>query len=64
MNKNDRFEALVQEYPTQRMVSEPGNILHPDEYARRLLSLKKVGLKVSIYDQKKLKKLSMNAYLE
>ena len=64
MNKNDRFEALVQGTSyTKDLVSEPGNILHPDEYARRLLSLKKVGLKVSIYDQKKLKKLGMNALL-
>ena len=45
------------------LVSEPGNILHPDEYAKRLISLKKDGLKVNIYDQKKLKKLGMNALL-
>ena len=24
------------------LVSEPGNVLHPDEYARRLTSLKKM----------------------
>ena len=34
------------------LVSEPGNILHPDEYAKRLNSLKKDGLKVNIYDEK------------
>ena len=45
------------------LVSEPGNILHPDEYARRLISLKKDGLKVNIYDQKKLKKLGMHSLL-
>ena len=45
------------------LVSEPGNILHPDEYAKRLNSLKRDGLKVSIYDKKKLKKLGMNALL-
>ena len=45
------------------LVSEPGNILHPDEYAKRLNSLKKDGLKVNIYDEKKLKKLGMNALL-
>ena len=45
------------------LVSEPGNILHPDEYAKRLVSLKKDGLKVNIYDNKKLKKLGMNALL-
>ena len=45
------------------LVSEPGNILHPDEYAKRLNSLKKIGLKVNIYDEKKLKKLGMNTLL-
>jgi len=45
------------------LVSEPGNILHPDEYAKRIKSLKKDGLKITIYDQKKLKKLGMNALL-
>ena len=44
-------------------MSEPGNILHPDEYAKRLSSLKKTGLKINIYDEKKLKKLGMNALL-
>ena len=44
-------------------MSEPGNILHPDEYAKRLNQLKKFGLKVNIYDKKKLKKLGMNALL-
>ena len=37
---------------TRDLVSEPGNILHPDEYAKRLNSLKKHGLKVNIYDEK------------
>ena len=45
------------------LVSEPGNILHPDEYAKRLNALKKIGLKVTIYDEKKLKNLGMNALL-
>ena len=37
--------------------------MHPDEYAKRLSLLKKDGLKVTIYDQKKLKKLGMNTLL-
>ena len=41
---------------TKDLVSEPGNILHPDEYSKRILKLKKLGLKVTVYDQKKLKK--------
>ena len=45
------------------LVSEPGNILHPDEYAKRLSYLNNLGLKINIYDDKKLKKLGMNTLL-
>ncbi len=45
------------------LVSEPGNILHPDEYASRLVKLKKYGLKVTVYNNKKLKNLGLNALL-
>ena len=48
---------------TRDLVSEPGNILHPDEYAKRLVKLKKYGLNVTVYDKKKLKKLGLNALL-
>jgi len=48
---------------TKDLVSEPGNILHPDEYAKRILKLKKLGLKITIYDEKKLKRLGLNALL-
>ena len=48
---------------TRDLVSEPGNILHPDEYAKRLSKLKKIGLKVTIYDDKKLKQMGCNALL-
>ncbi len=62
--KQLRFKALEQgTFYTRDLVSEPGNILHPDEYAKRLKSLKKDGLKVNIYDDKKLKKLGMNALI-
>ncbi len=58
------FRALEEgTFYTRDLVSEPGNILHPDEYAKRLLKLKKHGLKVTVYDQKKLKKLGCNALL-
>ena len=63
-NKNRRFDSLIDGITfTKDLVSEPGNILHPDEYAKRLTSLRKYGLKVNVYDQKKLKKLGMNALL-
>ncbi len=45
------------------LVSEPGNILHPDEYAKRISKLRKFGLKVTVYDKKRLKKMGMNALL-
>ena len=63
-NKTKRFNSLIEGTNlTKDLVSEPGNILHPDEYAKRLKQLKKFGLKVVIYDEKKLKKLGMNALL-
>ncbi len=59
-----KFNALEEgTFYTRDLVSEPGNVLHPDEYAKRLKSLSRHGLKVNIYDQKKLKKLGMNALL-
>ncbi len=62
--KNKRFDSLIKgSNYTKDLVSEPGNILHPDEYAKRLVQLKKLGLKVSVFDKKKLKKLGMNALL-
>ena len=59
-----RFKALEEgTFFARDLVSEPGNILHPDEYAKRINSLKKFGLKINIYDEKKLAKLGMNALL-
>ena len=59
-----KFKALEQgTFYARDLVSEPGNILHPDEYAKRISSLKKEGLKINIYDEKKLKKLGMHALL-
>jgi len=58
------FKALEEgTFFARDLVSEPGNILHPDEYVKRINSLKKFGLKINIYDEKKLKKLGMNALL-
>jgi len=66
LNKKDhlRFKALEEaSFFTRDLVSEPGNVLHPDEYVKRINALKKLGLKINIYDKKKLKKLGMNALL-
>ena len=63
-DKQKRFNSLIDGIEfTKDLVSEPGNILHPDEYARRLVQLRKIGIKVTVYDKRKLKKLGMNALL-
>ncbi len=62
--KSKKMEAILGGVNlTRDLVSEPGNILHPDEYAKRILQLKKIGLKVTAYDKKKLKKMGCNALL-
>ena len=70
INKNinlktkQKFKSLLEGINfTKELVSEPGNVLHPDEYARRLKLLNKIGLKVTIYEKNKLKKLGMHALL-
>ena len=59
-----RFKSLEEgTFYARDLVSEPGNILHPDEYANRINSLKKIGLTVNILNETKLKKLGMNTLL-
>ena len=44
-----RFKAIEEgSFFARDLVSEPGNILHPDEYAKRINTLKKFGLKINI----------------
>ncbi len=58
------FKAIEEgAFYARDLVSEPGNVLHPDEYAKRIKFLKKFGLKIQVYDQNKLKKLGMNTLL-
>ena len=45
------------------LVSEPPNVLYPKEYVNRLLKLKKFGIKVTVYNESKLKSLGMNSLL-
>ena len=59
-----KFKAIEKgTFYTRDLVSEPGNVLHPDEYAKRLRTLKKYGLKINVYDTKQMKKLGMNALI-
>ena len=64
INNQLKFKALEEgTFYARDLVSEPGNILHPDEYVKRINSLKKDGLKITVFDKRKLKKLGMNALL-
>ena len=64
LDKTNKYKSLISGINlTKELVSEPGNVLHPDEYAKRLSLLKKFGLKVNILDKKKLKNLGMNSLL-
>ena len=45
------------------LVSEPPNVLFPGEYVARLIRLRKLGIKVTVYNEKKLKNLGMNSLL-
>jgi len=45
------------------LVSEPPNVLNPKKYTEEIKKLSKLGLKVEIFNEVKLKKLGMNALL-
>ena len=48
---------------TRDLVSEPPNILHPEEFAKRVKKLEKLGLEIEVLDEKDMKKLGMGAIL-
>ena len=59
-----RFNAIESGVNFARdLVSEPPNILFPKEYVNRLLKLKKLGIKITVYNESKLKKMGMNSLL-
>ncbi len=48
---------------TRNLVTEPANVLYPEEFAIRTEALKKLGLKVEIFDKKALEKLGFGSML-
>ncbi|MDH3229381.1 MAG: leucyl aminopeptidase [Alphaproteobacteria bacterium] len=48
---------------TRDLVSEPGNVIYPETLAKEAKTLEKLGVKVEIFDVKKMEKLGMNALL-
>ena len=63
--KNElRFKAIENGiFFARDLVSEPPNVLNPKEYVNRLLKLKKLGIKVTAYNESQLKKLGMHSLL-
>jgi leucyl aminopeptidase len=48
---------------TRDLVNEPANILHPEEFARRIKTLTKLGLKVEVLGEAQMEKLGMGSLL-
>ncbi len=48
---------------TRNLVTEPANELYPEEFAKRTEALKKLGVKVEIFDKKDLEKLGFGSLL-
>jgi leucyl aminopeptidase len=48
---------------TRDLVTEPANVLYPAEFADRTEELKKLGLKIEIFDKKDLEKLGFGSLL-
>jgi leucyl aminopeptidase len=48
---------------TRDLVNEPSNVLTTEEFAARLLAMKKLGLKIEVLEEKDLEKLGMRALL-
>ena len=63
--KNElRFKAIEEgTFFARDLVSEPPNVLNPKEYTNRLLKLRKLGIKVTVYNESQMKKLGMHSLL-
>ncbi len=48
---------------TRDLVSEPANILYPESFANRCRELEELGVKLTILDEKEMKKLGMGSLL-
>ena len=59
-----RFRAIEEgTFFARNLVSEPPNVLNPKEYTNRLLKLRKLGIKVTVYNESQMKKLGMHSLL-
>jgi leucyl aminopeptidase len=59
-----RFRAIEKgTFFARDLVSEPPNVLNPKEYVNRLLKLRKLGIKVTVYNEFQMKNLGMHSLL-
>ena len=59
-----RFKAIERGiFFARDLVSEPPNVLNPKEYVNRLLKLRKLGIKVTVYNESQMKNLGMHSLL-
>ena len=64
-NKYKYYDAIKEGvFLTRDLVSEPPNILNPEKYVQEIKKLSKLGLKISVYNEAKMKKMGMNAIWE
>ena len=57
------INSLKGVFLTRDLVSEPANILYPSKFVDYCTKLKKEGVQIEVFDEKKLRKLGMNALL-
>ena len=65
LQKEFKYYDAIKEgvFLSRDLVSEPPNVLNPKKYTEEIKKLTKLGLKVEIFNEIKLKKLGMNALL-
>jgi len=65
LEKEYKYYEAIKEgvFLSRDLVSEPPNVLNPKKYTEEIKKLSKLGLKVEIFNESKLKKLGMNSLL-
>jgi len=65
LQKQYKYYDSIKEgvFLTRDLVSEPPNVLNPKKYVEEIKKLSKLGLKVEVLNEAKLKKLGMNSLL-
>jgi len=63
-NVKNKIENIINGvFLTRDLVSEPPNYLNPEKFVSEIKKLSKLGLKIEIFDNSKMKKMGMNALL-